>query len=287
MKEIPIHPNARLGTICLRVRELLRSVDFYTSILGFRLIDCDPQIARLGVGDDCLLILRENPSSRPAPRTAGLYHFAVLVPTRIDLARSIRHLIMTNTPLQGFADHLVSEAVYLADPDGNGIEIYRDRTRDKWPYRDGQLLMATDPLNVSRLLDELNEEEADWNGFAPETAIGHVHLQVSDLAQSVLFYQETLGLDLVQRYGPSAAFLSAGGYHHHVGVNTWSGIGIPPAPPEATGLIWFSIDLPERDAYEQFVQRLAASPTTSEAHEQGLLLRDPAGIGVMVRARSG
>ena len=278
-----IHPQTDLGYVCLTIRDLARSMAFYTEIIGLEVLQRSASEAYLGIEGKTLLRLAENPLARAARSTAGLYHFAILVPSRIDLARSLRHLLETHTSLQGFSDHLVSEAIYLADPDGNGIEIYRDRPRDAWPRRDGQLLMATDPLDVNGLLEELAGTSSDWTGLAPQTRIGHIHLHVSDLAEAVTFYEQTLGFDLVLRYGPSAAFLSAGGYHHHIGCNTWAGVGVPPAPDDAIGLRWFSIDVPDANAYEACFQRAKNGLQLAEEREEGLLLRDPSGNGILLR----
>jgi len=283
MSQPAIPSETRLGEVNLRVRDLSRSVTFYAEHMGFAIIDRQPARATLGAGDRGLLTLHEDGQARPMARTAGLYHFAVLVPSRTELARSLRRLVTTKTPLQGFADHLVSEAIYLADPDGNGIEIYRDRPRDQWPRRNGQLLMATDPLDVHGLLDEVAGEDETWTGLAPSTTMGHIHLQVSDLQAAVAFYHEMLGFDLIMRYGPSAAFLSAGGYHHHVGLNTWAGTGIPPAPSDATGLMWFSIELPDRESYRELASRLASNGVQTSEQDQGLMIHDPSGIAIQLR----
>jgi len=284
MTENHIDPNARIGTVNLRVRQLARAVDFYTDVLGFQVATSDQSSAQLSAGGESLLELHQDPAARPVQGTAGLYHFAVLVPSRLELAKSLKQLIDTQTPLQGFADHLVSEAIYLADPDGNGIEIYRDRPRDEWPYRDGHLVMATDPLDVKGLLEELAGTDEEWTGLAQGTVIGHIHLQVSELPRSIEFYQQTLGFDLILRYGPQAAFLSAGGYHHHVGINTWAGVGVPPAPNEATGLIWFTVDFPDQDNFDRYVNRLRSNSVVIEDHAQGVLLKDPSGISVLLRS---
>ena len=279
-----INPELSLGFVALRVPDLQRSVAFYTEIVGFTLMTTSTSAAELGAGDRTLLRLFEETNARPAPRTAGLYHFAVLVPSRRELAKSIRQLVATRTPLQGFADHLVSEAVYLADPDGNGIEIYRDRPRDQWPRRDGQLLMATDPLDVNGLLNELGSDSERWNGLAQGTRIGHIHLQVSNLEEAVVFYQDRLGFDLMMRYGPSAAFLSAGGYHHHIGINTWAGTGIPAAPSDAAGLVMYSIDFPDLASYERHVRSATIAPLSLEQFENTLLTLDPSGNSILIRA---
>ncbi|UCG24216.1 MAG: VOC family protein [Chloroflexota bacterium] len=279
-----IHPLTTLGCVSLTIRDLSRSLDFYTEIIGLRTIERSVSGADLGVDGKTLLRLVENPSAEMPKHTAGLYHFAILVPSRLDLARSLQHLLEARAPLQGFADHLVSEAIYLGDPDGNGIEIYRDRPRGRWPRRDGQLMMATDPLDVNGLLDELGNAPGEWAGLAPETRIGHIHLHVSDLGESVAYYERALGFDLVLRYGLSAAFLSAGGYHHHVGCNTWAGVGVPPAPVDAVGLRWFSIELPDSDSYDEAVERLNRASLRAEEREEGLLLHDPSWNGILLRS---
>lgn len=281
-----IHPSTGLGPVALRVRDLDRSVDFYSNDIGLTLTAMESPEARLGAGDVHLLTLREDANARIMRGTAGLYHFAILVPSRIELARSLKRLADSNTPLQGFADHLVSEAIYLADPDGNGIEIYRDRPRDQWPRENGQLLMATDPLDINGLLDEISGPSEPWTGLAAGTTIGHVHLQVSDLGKATHFYREILGFDLILRYGPSAAFLSAGGYHHHVGLNTWAGRGIPPAPDNATGLIHFTIELPDQESYQSIAHRLESQSLAVDQRAQGLKIHDPSGIGILLRTRA-
>jgi catechol 2,3-dioxygenase len=278
-----IHPQTSLGCVSLTVRDLPRSLAFYTEIMGLHVVQNSASSAHLGTGAYTLLRLVENPLARSANGTAGLYHFAILVPSRLDLALSLRHLLETRTPLQGFADHLVSEAIYLADPDGNGVEIYRDRPRDDWPRRDGQLMMATDPLDVNGLLDELSDASGDWTGLASETRIGHIHLHVSDLGEAIAYYEQTLGFDLILRYGPSAAFLSAGGYHHHIGCNTWAGVGVPSAPVDAVGLRWFSIDLPDANAYQECALRAKNASQLAQERHDGLLVRDPSGNGILLR----
>jgi catechol 2,3-dioxygenase len=203
----------------------------------------------------------------------------------MDLARTLDRLANQGYPLQGAADHGVSEALYLTDPDGNGIEIYIDRPRDEWPRQDDQLQMGTDPLNIRALL---NQSDGLWKGLPPDTRIGHVHLQVAHLDQAESFYCDVLGLELMQRYGPSALFLSAGGYHHHVGLNTWAGVGAPPPPPDAVGLRHFSIDLPDDKELARIAERLQAADIPFEpvavALREGVakLVRDPSGNGIVL-----
>ena len=259
-----IDPGARIGAVHLTVADLGRLVSFYEARLGLTVRQRDSRTAWLGAGGPDLLVLHESATARRVPGTTGLYHFAVLVPTRRDLARSLRRLVDTSTTLQGVADHGVSEALYLGDPEGNGIEIYRDRPRADWPVVAGQLRMGTDPLDLDGLLSELEAEGPTSTEAMPgETTIGHVHLQVADLDAAEQFYAGTLGFELRQRFGRSASFFGAGGYHHHVGANIWAGAGAPPPPPGAPGLDHFEIVLPPS----------MRSPQASEA----TMVRDPSG----------
>ncbi len=285
MADFSIHPQTSLGAVALTVSDLGRSLTFYRERLGFKVHGQEHGTARLGAGGEDLVVLAERPGARPVSGVTGLYHFAILMPSRRELAAALRRLGETRTPLQGFADHGVSEAIYLADPDGNGIELYRDRPRAEWPYRNGQLQMTTDPLDTEGLLGELAGPQTSWPGLAPGTVLGHVHLHVAHLAEAEAFYRDLLGFELIQRYGAMAAFLSAGGYHHHIGINTWAGAGAPPPPPDAVGLRWFVIFLPSREALEPLLARVEAAGLQTEPRPEGLLLHDPAGNGLILAAR--
>src|SRR5262245_28148385 len=244
-----------------------RSVRFYEAHLGFKVRASDDRTAHLHAGDgaDDLLVLHASTHAPSVRGTTGLYHFAILVPSRGDLARALRRLVATETVLQGAADHGVSEALYLADPDGNGIEIYRDRPRAEWPIVNGRLRMGADPFDFDDLASR--PDAASGAGLASATTIGHVHLHVSDLRAAERFYVDVLGFEMTQRYGPSALFVSAGGYHHHVGLNTWAGAGAPPPPPGAIGLKHFVVKLPDGPALEDVVARLRASHLTFDEHQ--------------------
>lgn len=284
MTAFSLPPTTLLGAVYLTVADLEQLVRFYTNVIGFRLFRSVDNIAWLGTDESMpLLVLTGEPSahSKP-PRTTGLYHFAILTPSRLALARSLRHLLEMDYPLQGASDHLVSEALYLADPEGNGIELYVDRPRESWRMRDGQLEMATVPLNLNGLLKEIEKEDGCWDGLPAETRIGHVHLHVADLAAAEAFYRELLGFDLMTRYGTSASFLAAGGYHHHIGLNTWKGVGAPPPPPDATGLRQFTIQLPNETAMCALQQHLHDKqiPFTKEA--AGVVLRDPSQNQILI-----
>jgi catechol 2,3-dioxygenase len=226
--------------------------------------------------------LTEQPEARSVSGTTGLYHFAILVPDRPALARSLRRIANSRTPVQGFADHGVSEAIYLPDPDGNGVEIYRDRPRAEWPVENGQLQMITDPLDIDDLLAEAAGQFAPESGLPPKTTLGHIHLHVAHIGLAEVFYRDLLGFELMQRYGPTASFLAAGGYHHHVGVNTWAGAGAPPPPEDAIGLGWFTISLPDQVELEKVAARLREAGLTPEERTEGLFLRDPSQNGLML-----
>lgn len=280
--------ETKMGLVALTVSDLDRSLRFYINTLGFALIQREDRSALLGSGGEALLDLAELPGARPKPpRATGLYHFAILLPSRLDLARSLRHLAETRWPLQGAADHLVSEALYLADPDGNGIEIYRDRPRVEWPTRAGQVQMATDPLDVDGVLGELAQDGRPWGGLTAGMTIGHVHLHVADLRQAEDFYCGVLGFDVTQRGYPGALFVSAGGYHHHLGLNIWAGAGAPPPPAGTAGLRHYSILLPEPSSLASLLDRLSKARIPVEPLHDGWLLRDPSQNGLWLAAAAG
>ncbi len=188
--------------------------------------------------------------------------------------------------MQGGADHGVSEALYLADPDGNGLELYRDRPRSEWRWSDGQVAMVTDPLDAAGLLGTISPAEG-WPGLDPRTVIGHVHLHVSDLARAETFYHGLLGLDVTQRSYPGALFLAAGGYHHHLGVNIWAGRGAPPPPEDAVGLIAFAVDVPDDDVWHQIINRAREACLDVQEQQEtdsrvGALIQDPDHNGVVI-----
>jgi catechol 2,3-dioxygenase len=235
--------DAHVGQVSLTVRDLDRSVLFYRDVLGFR------ESKRVGrtswldpEGGRTLIELHENRGAIPKPsRSSGLYHFALLVPSRAALGRSLRRLAEKRWPMTGASDHLVSEALYLNDPDGLGIEIYRDRPRAEWVMRNGQLMMATDPLDLQSLLDEPGAD-TPWLGLEAGTVMGHVHLHVPHLDTAEAFYCGQVGFEPTVRGYPGALFVAAGGYHHHLGMNTWVGVGAPPPPEHAVGLRSFTIE---------------------------------------------
>ncbi len=231
--------DAHIGQVSVTVRDQQRSLLFYREILGF----AEVSPARLAPsGGRVLIELHERTDAIAKPRgSSGLYHFAILVPSRAALGRSLRRLDEKRWPMSGAADHLVSEALYLDDPDGLGIEIYCDRPRDTWRVANGELAMATDPLDLQSLYDEPGAG-TPWQGLEPATIMGHVHLHVPHLDSAASFYCDRIGFDPIVRRYPGALFVSAGGYHHHLGLNTWAGVGAPPPPENAVGLRAFTIE---------------------------------------------
>jgi catechol 2,3-dioxygenase len=280
MTKTSIHPDTTLGHVHLIVSNLDRSLTFYQQALGFKVHRRENDTAYLGAGQADLLVLTERPDARRARGTTGLYHFAILVPSRFELAQSLQRIAQTRTRVEGFADHLVSEAIYLPDPDGNGIEIYRDRPRSEWEYPNGQLKMGTEPLDVDGVLADLAGYTGPWLGLHPDTVLGHIHLHVANIPQAEAFYQEILGFDLILRYGPTASFLSAGGYHHHLGINTWSGTS--PSPPDATGLRWYVIQLPSSDEMDRITNNVRHAGLKLEERQNDLFVQDPVGNGILL-----
>jgi catechol 2,3-dioxygenase len=277
-----IDPGTTIGAVHLTISDLRRSIRFYETHLGFAVHRRDDRTASLGAGGPDLIVLTQCETAPRVRGTTGLYHFAILVPSRADLARSLRRLVATDTMMQGAADHGVSEALYLADEDGNGIEIYRDRRRDQWPIVGGHLRMGADPFDLDALLTEAGRADSAA-GLPAGTSIGHVHLHVSRLEDAHAFYVDLLGFELMQRYGPSALFVAAGGYHHHIGLNTWAGVGAPPPPPGAIGLEQFVVMLPDDAARDSVVGRLTTAGIVPEPVDGGLLIHDPANNAILLQ----
>ena len=286
MKEMAQRPtmilpqDAHIGSVSLTVRDLQRSGAFYRDVLGFE----DHGSGRLAPrGGRVLIELHERKDALAKPRrSAGLFHFAILVPSRAALGRSLRRLSEMRWPLSGAADHLVSEALYLDDPDGLGIEIYRDRPRESWRVVDGEMAMATDPLDLQALYDEPGAETR-WDGLEPGTVMGHVHLHVSHLDAAERFYCDGIGFEPMLRRYPGALFVAAGGYHHHLGLNTWAGVGAPPPPPGALGLHHVNVRMTNHGV-AAVVDRLEAAAVPFESTAEGAMVHDPAGNAILLTA---
>jgi catechol 2,3-dioxygenase len=273
-------PDAtRLGAVRLQVADLGRSLDYYQRVLGLRVLDRDAGQAALGAEgeEQPLVVLHERPGVRPVPRSGllGLYHFAILLPDRQALGRFVAHL-GTLGEHAGSADHAVSEALYLTDPDGLGIEVYADRPHSQWQHHNRELYMTTDRLDIRSLLAAAGERS--WSGMPAGTAMGHVHLHVGDLERAEAFYHRALGFDKMVWSYPGALFLSAGGYHHHLGNNTWS--SGPPASPADARLLQWSIVLPAATDIAEAARSLQAAGHEAEKSEDALVSTDPWGTSV-------
>ncbi|MGK2938614.1 MAG: VOC family protein [Solirubrobacteraceae bacterium] len=274
----------RLGPVDLTVRDLDRALAFYTGPLALRLHDRDDERGRaaLGAGGEDVLVLHEDAGARVAGRHAGLYHVAVLYPSRLELARAAQRLALTRTPIEGASDHGTHEAIYLPDPDGNGLELAADRPREQWPDLSGPIDgIRPRPLDTEGLL-ALAGDTAPPAFVEPGFQTGHLHLHVGDLAAAVRFYREVVGFEPVMEVPGSAAFLSAGGYHHHVGVNTWRGPGVPPAPADAVGLRHWTVYVPGAADVAAVHGRAARGGAAVTETPDGLLLRDPSGNALVV-----
>ncbi len=276
----------RPGAVRLIVAELDRAHGFYEGTVGLETIERSRGLAVLGAGQVPVVELVERPDAPARPRrSTGLFHLAILVPSRADLALALRRITRAGWSLTGASDHLVSEALYLSDPDGNGIEIYRDRPREEWTYAGGQLRMETLPLDLNGLLGELEGRKRAASRMAPETRMGHVHLNVSDLEQSESFYRGVLGFDVTVRGYPGALFLSVDGYHHHIGLNTWAGVGAPPPPPGALGLERFELLVDGERRLEALEQMLEDAGFDAERDDAGVHTADPSGNGILLKAK--
>ena len=275
-------PRTRPGAVHLTVTDLDRSVGFYQDRIGLQVHGRGDSSAAMGAGGEDLVVLEENPQARPAGRHAGLYHFALLYPSREELASALQRLAVTRTPMQGASDHGVSEALYLPDPDENGIELYADRPRAVWPAPEpgARVGMFTAPLDVEDLLRAAPSPEPPRHAGSGLT-LGHVHLHVGDVPEALRFYRDVIGFEAMAEL-PGAAFVAAGGYHHHLGLNNWRGQGVPPAPADSVGLRFWTLLLDGRDELTRVRERADAAGVPAEERDEGLLVRDPSGTAVLL-----
>jgi catechol 2,3-dioxygenase len=272
-----ISPLTTVGAVHLTVSNLDRSVDYHRRIVGLELLERSGGQASLGCGGRELLGLFEERGARSGAGYTGLYHFALLVPHRVDLARWLAHAVHGSVSLTGLSDHFVSEAIYLSDPDGHGIEIYRDRPRDHWEGQVGAR-MTTLPLDVRSLLGELADPATEPFERLPEdTIMGHVHLKVAAIGETITFYRDLLRFGLMAKLGFQAAFFSAGGYHHHLGANTWESAGANPPPARTAALRHATIVLPDRDTRDTIQRRLEEAQQPTHETDEGPVAVDPAG----------
>jgi catechol 2,3-dioxygenase len=299
-EQFKISSSMKIGYVSLNVTDLQRSTDFYEKILGFKVVsrisDKRALLSVDGNSSHLIELLKApantdndtlNPIVTAPSRRAGLYHFAVLFPERKYLADMLQNLRDNRDQVyfDGLADHLVSESIYIRDPDFNGIEIYRDRPRSQWRWKDTQVEMATLPLNTTDLLKEATEK--GWKEMPDKTTIGHVHLHVSDIAKAVKFYHQILGLQLTAAI-PSASFFAVGGYHHHIATNTWLGTGIAPASSESIGLNHFSIELPSKQELVTLIDIFSRSNMAAmrgDLSDRTVFVRDMDGIKIQVEVK--
>jgi catechol 2,3-dioxygenase len=283
-----IAPETRMGPVELSVADLERSLDYWQRTVGLRLLERENGTASLGT-DAELVSLTEEPGAQPDLGHTGLFHVALLVPDRPSLARWLAHASREGAQLTGLSDHAVSEAIYMRDPDHHGIEIYADRPRALWEGEVGRL-MTTLPIDVDDLLGELDDPAAEpFEGLPEGTGVGHVHLRVADIPAAVDFYNRVLGFDVMAQAGPAAAFLSAGGYHHHVGANTWESRGASPAPPGFATLRHATIVVPDAAELDRVAGRVADEGQEPEPHSArgsggGVLVRDPSQNALLLTA---
>jgi catechol 2,3-dioxygenase len=275
--------GARIARVRLQIADLSRSLSYYERILGMAVIERHPTAAVLGTGDGVALVeLEQRAGARPAPRRGrlGLYHFAVLLPHRAALGQFLHHLAATNERF-GTADHLVSESLYLQDPDNLGIEVYADRPRETWRRVGRELMMATDPLDLDGLQGAAGG--VAWGGMPAGTVIGHVHLHVGDLATASAYYSDALGLDRTVWSYPGALFLAAGGYHHTLGTNIWSGQDATAPPPDEAQLLEWTMELPDASELDALTRSLTEAGYVADrdpSDRSALRTRDPWGTQI-------
>ncbi len=270
----------RLGMVTMRVRQLDPVADFYRDAIGLTVMERTATGAQLGSGGVRLLVLEVHPKAgNESQNAAGLFHTAFLMPTRKDLARWLVHAAMNRVPLSGFADHRVSESVYLDDPEGNGIEVYADRDPSLWQWSAGSVTMATDQLNIDDLLTLTDTRTSDYAKAPDGLRIGHVHLRVGDLAQAESFYHGSVGLDPTRRRN-GASFLSSGRYHHHLAMNVWQSAGAGRRDESATGLAWFSLEVEKPEMFAAQEERLRQAGARVASLANGIETIDPWGTRV-------
>ena len=276
-----IAPETHMGAVHLTVADLGRSIRYYEEQIGLEVVARDDGVATLGTGGRGLLVLTELPGAPPARGHTGLYHFALLVPERDDLARWLAHAARDRVTLVGLSDHFVSEALYLRDPDHHGIEIYADRPRELW---DGAVdKMGTDPLDIDSLLGVLDDPAtAEWEALPAGTIVGHTHLQVASIPDTLAFYRDRLEFEEMVTFGTQATFLSAGGYHHHLGGNTWNSLGAGPPPEGAAALERATIVLPDVAERDRLAGKVADAGQEPQVREDGVEVRDPSGNAIVL-----
>lgn len=277
--EFQLHEQTQIGKVVLKVANLEKMIAFYTQVIGLSLIEKNQQTARLGTTEKILLELIKVENPLPLTRKTGLFHVAFLLPTRKDLGNTLIHYLQSNAPIDGASDHGYSEALYLTDPEGNGIEVYRDKPKSEWDIReDGEIVGITKEMDAEGIVAAADSQQSS---FPTGTIVGHVHLKVADLAQTETFYTQVVGLSLKNNFGNQAKFFAAGDYHHHIGSNTWMGKGVPPMADNDLGLAYYTFVLPDKEAFESLLTHLEKKNVsfTLESSRR-LALLDPNGIQV-------
>ncbi|MED3687410.1 VOC family protein [Peribacillus butanolivorans] len=274
MGEFHQKPVTFVREVSINVMHLDNAIRFYQDIIGLQLLKNTDRKAVLTTDGKTPLLTLEQPADviPKEGRTAGLYHFALLLPTRADLSIFLRHLLQTEYRF-GASDHDVSEALYITDPDGNGIEVYWDRPSSDWKWSNGEVAMGTDPLDGNSLLAE---SDAEWNGLPAGTLMGHIHLHVADLRKTEEFYMLGLGFTIVNRFG-GALFTSTGGYHHHIGLNTWNGVGAPAPKKNSVGLNWYSLVFADEEARNKVIEKLNKIGAEATKEDGFYVITDPSG----------
>ncbi|MGI2328751.1 VOC family protein [Planococcus sp. YIM B11945] len=270
-------PVTHVAEVGLKVLDLEKMIAFYKEVLGFDLLVQTDNRAELGAGGNTLLVLEAIKGLVPKKdRYAGLYHFAILLPDRKELGKILIHLHQKGIHL-GSSDHLVSEALYLSDPEGNGIEIYRDRDAEEWDWNNNAVIMAVDPIDGEGLVEEAQTSGETWKGMPSDTVMGHIHLHVSNLNAAERFYIDGLGFETVSAMGGQALFLADQKYHHHIGLNVWNGIGIPALPEKTAGLHYYSLKYGDESMRGKAAERLREMGAEVEEREEHLETKDPSG----------
>jgi catechol 2,3-dioxygenase len=278
-----IAPATHMGPVELSVGDLDRTLEYWQDVVGLRVLERENGTASMGT-DTELVRFVEQAGARPVEGHTGLFHVALLVPDRPSLARWLAHAARDAVRLEGLSDHYVSEALYLRDPDRHGIEIYADRPREVWADKVAEV-MTTKPIDVESLLGELDDPATEpFDGLPDRTIVGHTHLRVRDIPATVEFYRDVLGMEVMAQLGPAAAFLSAGGYHHHVGANTWESRGAGPAGECFATLRHAGIVLPDTHERDRVAGRVADSGQEPEVREDGVLVRDPSQNALLLTA---
>ncbi|MGM0446052.1 MAG: VOC family protein [Bacillota bacterium] len=276
MDEFHDNANKYVKEIVLKVRDLKKSYYFYKNIMGFEVLKEENNKVLLTVDGSTPIVtlIHFDDTVKKIPKRTGLYHYALLLPSRYYLGLFIKNLQEMNYPIAGASDHGVSEAVYLKDPDDNGIEVYSDFKSSEWNRENGKIEMITRPLDYESLLDMTDDNK--WKGMPSKTIIGHIHLHVDDLLKAKEFYVQGLGLNVVQQVGDSVLFLSTGGYHHHIAINTWNGVGIDPLPENSAGMKYFSIHFPNEKSRIKSIKRLKNLGYKIIKEKDNIYIKDPA-----------